>query len=466
MVKKTAMMTKKKRKRARKRRKRKAMMRAGGAAGGIIASELGIPSGIGSSLGTLMGRGLAYITGHGDYKVSQNSLAGSSVPSFGNSSIRVKHKEYLGELSSLGSEFSIGDLSVNPGLEGTFPWLSKVAAGYQEYRFKGLVFEFKSNSATAIGSTDTSLGSVIIATRYNPESEAFTTKREMESTEFASSAAPCVSIMHAIECAASATPLEWMYIRTEATGVEGKDLRFSDHCAVSFATVGQQAPAVLGEIWVSYDVELQKPRLESPLFGSYAFGHWYKSTGDAGPGTGDRLLTDLTHNDNSSPFFVRTSTGITFEQPGRYLIRYYVEVTGGTITSFSGFTGFTANEIEEVDSDFNFQQAVTDVTSGTMRAKTLVIDVFHHHDSGHDNSLGQPVPTFTGSLLYAELSIIRVSGLYGKAPTVTLTDKLSSRLAKLERLLNPDEEESGYVDLRKLTLRSGRDSKRIHVEQR
>jgi len=221
--------------------------------------------------GHAAGAWLSKAIGMGDYKVEDNTLwkGGSSVngvPNFkqGADSVRVCHREYLGDITG-SSGFSLTSFALNPGLQTSFPWLSGLAQNFQEYRIHGMLFVFNSTSADALNSTNTALGTVVMAAQYNVNRANFASKLEMEGYEYSCSTKPSVSLIHPIECDPTLTPLPHLYIRTGAvTGIE--DLRMYDHATFQLATVGMQASANLGELWVSYDIELFKPRVTPGYF--------------------------------------------------------------------------------------------------------------------------------------------------------------------------------------------------------
>jgi hypothetical protein len=233
--------------------------------GGDIGSALGgyVAPGIGSVLGRAAGSGLGYLfsklTGHGDYKIVSNtlSLPGSPVPSFGENCIRIRHKEYLGDVYG-STGFVLASYDINPGLSAAFPWLSSIAANYQEFAFAGLVYSFVSTSADALNSTNTALGKVLLATDYNPLNPSFTTPTQMLATEYSNYGKPADSIMHAVECSAKMRPTLWQFVRT--AGVPpGADERLYDLGNFQIASQGMQATANIGGLWVTYDVILCKP---------------------------------------------------------------------------------------------------------------------------------------------------------------------------------------------------------------
>ncbi len=171
-----------------------------GKAGRWIGSALGsqFAGAGGGKLGEKLGSYLHYIGkifGSGDYvtsaqQVTGNTLVNSSqIPQFthGKSSVRIQHREFLGDIktSSTPGAFLIQDYPINPGMEVTFPWLSSVVGvNFQQYRIRGMVFEYRSMSADALNSTNTALGSVVMATDYDSTDLRFTSKSQMENTEF------------------------------------------------------------------------------------------------------------------------------------------------------------------------------------------------------------------------------------------------------------------------------------------
>lgn len=220
----------------------------------------------GSRAGQAIGYMLGKLTGLGGYEYKRNSLvaggkSSSQVPFMHSAKdgVRIRHREFIQDLSS-SVAFTNTSFSVNPGLSATFPWLSTVAQNFEEYRLEGLVMEFKSTSADALNSTNTALGTVIMAAEYNSTQAAYINKQQMENSMWATSCKPSEGMCMPIECAPALNPLANQYIRTGAVA-SGTDQRFYDICNIQVATVGSQAAAVIGELWLSYDVVLLKPQL-------------------------------------------------------------------------------------------------------------------------------------------------------------------------------------------------------------
>ena len=243
---------------------------------GSLGSSVGslVGGGPGSRLGRMVGNGIARIAGRGDYvlsgNVQNNSLAGSTPPQFGDATgtTRIRHREYIADVS--GSQaFSSRQYQLQPGLTQLFPWLSRFASCYEQYRIMGLVVEFKSTSASALNSTNTALGVVGMVTQYDAHEPPFQNKQEAENYLGCQSCSPSQSMLHFVECAKGQNPLDKLYVRTAALG-EGADVKFYDMGILNVFTAGMQAAAVIGELWVSYDIEFSKPKL--PPGGVFAFG--------------------------------------------------------------------------------------------------------------------------------------------------------------------------------------------------
>jgi hypothetical protein len=241
------------------------MQTMGAMAGTGIGNYFGNPQ-LGFLAGNVIGHGVGWITGTGDYKTNFRSISSNActVPSFRNSdSTVITHREYIQDIFSgtgTPSAFSTTVLPLNPGQTSTFPWLAQIAANYEEYDIQGMVFEFNSTSGNSVASTNTALGTVIMATEYDPTKPVFESKLAMDNYSFAVSIKPSESFLHAVECKKNRTPVKQLYVRTGSN--TGTDLRWTDFGNFTIATYGCPAAGTnLGELWVTYKVKLIKPRL-------------------------------------------------------------------------------------------------------------------------------------------------------------------------------------------------------------
>lgn len=229
------------------------------AGGGALGSYMGGPAG--GIAGREAGAFVSRIIGTGDYDVKENTVLKGPVPQFGTGGrcVRIQHREFLRDITG-STAFSSSSYSINPGNVNCFPWLSRISANFATYRIRGMVFEFVSTSADALNSVNTALGSVVMATQYNVLSSDFVSKSEMEQYEFTTTGRPSINHMHPIECNPEELVMKHLYVRSGAVPA-GQDARMYDMGKFQIATAGMQAAATIGELWISYDVELYKPRI-------------------------------------------------------------------------------------------------------------------------------------------------------------------------------------------------------------
>lgn len=263
---------------------------------------------------------------------------GAQIPKFQTTKVTniVTHREYLRDIYGT-TNFSVQSYSLNPGVFATFPWLSNVAQAYQEYRILGCVFEFRSMITDFV--TSGSPGVIIMSTNYNADAPPFETKQEMENAEYSVAVKPTCNLMHGIECDPSQTVLPSRYIRTSALP-SNQDYKVYDLGNFQVATQGNPVQ-LLGELWVSYVVELSKPILPRDVHGT-AFGSHLQRTSIS---TLSPLGTIALSSKGSLPT-TSYSNGFTFQgQPqNEYLVTVVwtwataVAATAPAVTVTSGLT--------------------------------------------------------------------------------------------------------------------------------
>lgn len=213
--------------------------------------------------------------GHGDYgaksNVEYNTLIKGGGVGFestfntGKRGVRVCNREYVGDLVSAGAGFAIMMNHIaQPGLAGSFPWLSNSAAAYETYRFHGLVYEYVSTSTNYAATS--ALGVVVMAAQHRADASGFTSRMAIENSEHCVSARPDRNILYGVECVMSAQ--NEYFVRSGATSTPTITEDFSK---LTVATSGITAPlgTSLGELWVTYDVELFNPKIPN-VVGGYA----------------------------------------------------------------------------------------------------------------------------------------------------------------------------------------------------
>lgn len=245
--------------------------------GTAIGGHIGMPMS-GAKLGSALGARISKLIGSGDYTstglTAHNTLIRNAVPatiSFSDRTIRIAHREYICDVLAGASHptFNSRQFVVNANYTSTFPYLSGIATQFEKYRFRGLVFEYVSTT-TPYASAGASVGTVVMACQFNTASPDFQTKTQMENVENAISIRMDQNALYGVECKDQVQ--NWYYTRhigaaaNAATNVSN----IYDLCDFSIATVGGNAASAgnqVGELWVTYDVELTGPRLPDSRYG-------------------------------------------------------------------------------------------------------------------------------------------------------------------------------------------------------
>lgn len=360
-----------------------------GSEGGMFTAAAGGAGGgaIGDFLGGKIGHLIEKITGFGDYKVQSNSImrGGMTAPQIHNTvkngGVVVRFREYVQDIAAT-IDFTNHVLPLNPGQSKSFPWLSTFAKNWQQYRWRGIIWEFGSTSSDAVLSSATSsaLGTVNMATDYDVLDNDYVSKREMLNTVFANSSKPSCSFIHPIECKRSQTPMSVQYVRV-GDYPEGGDPRMYDLGKFQIATEGMQAASgSVGELWVTYEVEFFKQQLGSSaqtdmfalstctnllLLGTVQPVRLVGST------LGGSIGSDGTNNYYEFPSYVSS---------GRYLCTYWVQgvaaavgganvsLSAGTIVDlWNSATTYVQSPAAGVSSISLIQQLVFDLTGSSCR---------------------------------------------------------------------------------------------------
>ncbi len=331
---------------------------------------------IGGQLGTVAGNFLSKIFGLGAYTMQQNSvfdaMVADQVPAMHSSSetIIMRHREYLTDISS-SVAFTTATFAVNPGLSTTFPFLSAIAQNFQEYEFRGLVFEFKSTSANALNSTNTALGTVMMAAQYQSDATGFLNKQQLLNEMWSVDAKPSESFMLPIECAPAENPFKVQYIRSGALSAN-KDQKMYDLCKLTVGTYGSQAVANIGELWCTYEVALRKPQLSQSLdLGGLAADFALTSPSNAAPlGTSRVQLFDqigLTISNTTVTFPIGSEgtyliTAVYSNGTG-VIVNFNIPVlTNCTFVTFAGGNYFGTNGTASSYAEITFIVTITDPT--------------------------------------------------------------------------------------------------------
>lgn len=280
--------------------------------------------------------GRRVVFGFGAYSVFANSFmdmkgVSTGVPRVKNHAgeTRITHREFVGPVvsSATAGAFTNEAFVIQPGLGASFPWLSLIAHAFSSYRLKGMLFEFVSSSGDSVGSTNTALGSVIMATNYNSNDAEYATLSQMLNSEYSVAEKPSRNIRHYIECGEGTQHVDEYFVRSNAVLESGQNSNLYDFATFQIASNGCPGAGVtLGNLYVSYDIELLKPQVEAAPGSQILSASWALTL----PTTAAYFPGTITEIFNSIPnFSISDTTASTFTLPrglgGVWSVTYYVQ---------------------------------------------------------------------------------------------------------------------------------------------
>lgn len=168
----------------------------------------------------------------------------------------VTHREFVREVRGLSTDVSMISELITPDNPGLFPWLSTISRNYEMFRFHKLKFEYVSRSPTTI------YGSITYAVDFDPTDIPDPDLIQICQMEGARSTNVWLGCTLEVK-GKDLHPQERMYVSNEP-GVPsrktdlGRLIEFIDKMSSS-NTVGQ--------LWVSYSIEMIKPQPAAPLSG-------------------------------------------------------------------------------------------------------------------------------------------------------------------------------------------------------
>lgn len=254
---------------------------------------------------------------------SRGINSGPSVYGGAGGTARITHTEYISDLNTtaLGAILSF---TINASNGATFPWLSRIAQGYELYRFRRLRVDY-----TPSCSSSTS-GVVVGAFEYDANDPAPTNKQQHSAIDGSGR----TNIWNTISF--HMKPVSNWCFSGSPSSAPG-DNRLSDVARFFVATYGTLTSGTpVGDLTISYDVEFSKPEMITAVPSEYLQPTGSSLATMAGTGsslTGDNLFT------MSSP--ASGKLDLKFNSGGQFMISFGVD---GTATSAppggNMFTGY------------------------------------------------------------------------------------------------------------------------------
>lgn len=208
-------------------------------------------------------------TGLGDYTLNTNSLINSGSTGYletrTNDGLRIRFREYLGEISTHPStvgQFNMREFTLNPTDRFCFPWLSRIATQYQQYKPLGVIFEFKS-TVSDNGGTNAAIGSILMASEYNVNDPSYNSKFDMLNSAYSQESRLSGNAAHGIECEPTESGRLVYFTNNREVNTDKNDY---DLARFTIATKSGTLPAntIVGSLYVHYEFLLMKEQSAKP----------------------------------------------------------------------------------------------------------------------------------------------------------------------------------------------------------
>jgi len=172
-------------------------------------------------------------------------------------SVRIRHREFVQDLTAANSAFTATMLAINPGVSSAFPWLSSQAVRYESYLFHKLHYIYEPMVSTSTN------GSLMLAVDF----DAADTVPANKTALMANQSAVRTSVWNSVTYKAKEANLAKFGVQRYTRGNNrpaGTDVKTYDVGNLIFAWVGTPtSQTTLGELYVEYDVELFTPQIDS-----------------------------------------------------------------------------------------------------------------------------------------------------------------------------------------------------------
>jgi len=378
----------------------------------------------------------------------------------------ITRREALGPVLSSGT-FSANSYAINPGNNRTFPWLSKIAAAFEFYKFRRLAFVYMTTSGQAVSGTNPAIGQVLMATNYDPVDVQFTSATQMENYDGCVRGIASANCSHIVDLGArklGSAPVKERYVLV-GDQPYGTDIRFYDVGTMTIATQGEPATGnQVGELFVMYEIELYKPKDETPFGQTLPSAHmWTVGANNIYPFAhfaGDRYLSGALPGVE----FIADIDGRMFfswKQHGRFYVQFkFGKTSGANWTNGAEAYGLSVG----ASTDALFATQVPNMFHGAANQSRTwqdsVSDLSFYVDTV-TNALGvagfpalsivgpSNGSTWTG---WCDVMIFQVSSGLTKPVQVSLEQKIEYLMQQLNERKNAsaDEHESPYFVTRRI----------------
>jgi hypothetical protein len=308
-------------------------------------------------------RSIAPLAKTASVRMVQPFLSGSAYT--GDGRVTVRHREYLMDING-SVNYNVTTVPINPGLATTFGWLNVIAGQFESYKFRNLCFEYETQKSASTN------GTLMMTIDFDAADAAPASKLQLMNTHNAVRS----SVWNECQYRADGPDLlkfgVQRYIRNSALAAN-LDIKTYDVGTLFIATQGCADTTAVGELYVTYDVELITPQVGQAqnTFGDSA----YITGGAAAPST---YLTGASVVGTSITVSGKT---YTFGAPGQYLLSGWINQTAAGGLGVDGASTATVTPLYNnytINSAYNlFDFGITVTAAG----QTCVLNLASSNDT-------------------------------------------------------------------------------------
>nr|UJQ92637.1 MAG: putative capsid protein [Narnaviridae sp.] len=251
---------------------------------------------------------------------------------------RIRNSEFISTIVGSTTFDASQKFVINPGLVASFPWLSVLAAEWQQYRIHRLCFRYVTRTSTS------SVGSVILSPDYNVVDSPPSSEQIASNTQDAVEDVCWRSITCHLDVAAMFPLGPRKQIRI---GNISGDYTTYDAGRLFVCVTGQSSAADIGKLWVDYDVELFVPQ-SSPgqVVSSGSQLSLFTLSADVNNITNATLTTMAFNTALTNSLSIVNSSGVFTPPSGNYVLSLCMTVgTGASVANYIITAGIYKNGV-------------------------------------------------------------------------------------------------------------------------
>jgi hypothetical protein len=257
----------------------------------------------------------------------------------------IRHREYVADINGSILFAVVASFGINPGLAKSFPWLSQVAQRFEKYRFRKLRYTFETTSPTS------AVGSMMLVPDFDAEDPPPISK--VQALSYKSSVRTQIWERIALEAKSEdLKALPQYYIRAGAL-LGSYDIKTYDVGNLFVCSAGAVGPALVGELWVEYEVELLAPNIQPNNLVVGPGIYTYASSFDA---------------NNNSLFGLQTDGA---NRQLSYGIGFSINTAGTLLTFTQAFIGMVVIQIVGADADEPDDLTVSGTATIAIQSETI-----------------------------------------------------------------------------------------------